>query len=229
MTSVISKKKYMENYNSLIEQLKLYEIEKNSKTYAIGELKFVFDRDNEGFYEENSITVYDYFSKISITLYYYDANHSGVVLSPFMKINGCGSLIPDIIGKIDIENTFFKLNEYIKYNKKIYFSYNEDKQEYIGLKKAVANYKISLDLFNLNKINRLKEILNCEFSGLIEAEYNGNSVSLDPGTNVFDYFSVSKEVFYKNEENYIFYPTLIVQFEGYEVLKDKIKLINEIK
>lgn len=222
---------FLENYTNNINMLKsLLENHKTEEgTYLIGELKLIFDYDDEGFYEKNSLSVYDYFSKRVLTYYYINREYNGVRLFPFMDMNGCNSLIPDIVGSIDMESSFDKLISYVKQNKnKIELYYNNLTQRYEGIEysEKIRDLFLTIDPMNFLSVAKVKSSnLHIEFSDF-NVEYKDEDYRFTIGTNIYDYFKITKEDFESNEFNELFYPNLRIRFTNWEQIKEEFEKIN---
>lgn len=225
------KNTYLKYLNNLKDELINYKI--GTDTYSIGDLGFVFNRDNEGFYEENELTVYDYFSKRTITTYFINEQYCRVSISPFMKLAGCGSLVPDIIGEINLGNTFEKLLKYVRCNNKsinLYYSQSKKQAYYIGTTHATKDFKINgLDPTNHSHYKIIKDILGEQLEcGEFVGWYNDKEYKFEFGTNPFKALDADKTLFNnKDNDNTIFYPEINIKFTNYEDIKQKLNIIKE--
>lgn len=239
----MNKKTYLENITSLKNSLVNFKTDVNQ--YSIGDLTFVFERDDEGFFEENTLTVYDFFSKITIEIYFFSEQSCGCSISPFMKIAGCGSLIPNIIGEINLEQTLEKLLKYVQSNnQKInlnYFSFKQKQYYYSGTKYFTKQFKIKkLDPTNQEHYKLLKEV----FKDQIEFDefnvfYNDKEYRFEFGTNPFKALNINKNNLNKdnteipNEDFHIepqvdtiFYPEISIIFTNYKDMKKKFSILQ---
>lgn len=239
----MKKKTYLNYLENLKKELVNYKT--GNDTYSIGELDFLFNRDSEGFFEENELTVFDHFSKITISTYFFSEHHCGVSIAPFMKIAGCGSLIPNIIGKIDLENTFEKLLKYVTSNNKsitLYYSQDKKKSYFQGIKHSTKNFKINgLDPKKNSHYKLLKDVFGEQLEcGEFVIWYKDKEYRFEFGTNPFKALDADKNVFNKENKqipeedfykdpsaNTIFYPDINIKFINYDDMKQKIEILKE--
>lgn len=225
---IVTKQEYLLQLSELKKLLSKRELK--TGVFAVGDIAVVFDRDSEGFYEENTITVSDFFSKIEIELNYHNREWNGVSVTPFMNINGCQSLVPRILGKIDLYSTFNNLKSYIKSHFFLIFSYNTKTEKYSATI-AGKKYCLNVDPMNYKSVEKLKTIaknnsFKIEFDNDFEGFFNDNEINLKLGTNVYEYLGTSKHIFDLNPENFILYPELVIKYDDYKHLNDICHLVN---
>jgi hypothetical protein len=214
---------YLQNLNNLKELLKNHAISSNRAHFKIGDLEITFDYDYEGIYEENAITVIDCFSKITLTFYCIDDSINGVYLMPFMKMNGCGSLVPDIIGRIDLLNTFEKVFTYINEHKnEIRLTYNKKNMTYVGYKYATSDISLDFDLFSKEDLSKLRQ-------SNIDFKFVGEIFTKDE--NECHKFDIEDDIKLTdlNIKNIICCPELIIKFTTHDDIRSKINNFNQQK
>lgn len=224
----MTKQEYLFQLSELKKLLSKRELKQGY--FAVGDIAVVFDRDSEGFYEENTITVSDFFSKIDIELNYHNRDWNGVSVTPFMQMNGCLSLVPHIIGKIDLSSTFNNLKSYIKSHLYLCFTYNTKLDKYSDTI-AGKNYYLNINPMNYKSVEKLKTIaknnnFKFEFYNNFEGFFNNNEINLELGTNVYEYLGTSKHIFDLNPDNHILYPELVIKYDDYKHLDDICALVN---
>ena len=221
---------YLQKFNKLKELLKNHAISNSSESFKIYDLQFIFNRDEEGFYEENSITIVDYFSKRTLTLYCIDDSINGVYLMPFMEIGGCGALVPNIVGKIDLADTFKKLEEYINQRRNhITLFYDTVKKSYVGDSNDTKDIVLNFDVSNPEDLKQLQACpIKFEFNDNIFIEHNGNDYEFVVGDviNIPD-FNLNEDSL--SEDDYISIPTILIEFTTHDDIRSKINEFNQQK
>lgn len=235
------KKTYINYINQLKTNLKNHKMDKDK--YSIGDLEFIFDKDEEGFYDKNTLIVYDLYSNISLRLYFSNEHYCGVSISPSIK---CKALMPDIIGEINLEKTFEKLLYYIacrqKYIKLYYIQdINKKTNYYSGVENLSKNFVINnFDPKNQNHYKILKDIFGKSVeAGDVLFYYKGVEYRFEIGTNPLNALNVDEkdiciggtctkeDVTPDTQCNEIFYPDILISFTNYEDMINKFKIFQE--
>lgn len=218
---------YVKYYNQLKDSLSNHQTGENE--FAIANLTFIFDRDNEGFLEENTITVVDMLAKRTLNFYFLNENYCGVSLKPFLHMVGCEAMVPDIVGEINLEQTFEKTLKYVNEHKNGFYLYFFENYSYMGVEQNTEQFLI--EYFNPTDIKYI-DLLKTVFENQLEIDdfellFNEKEYSFPAGSNPFKALNITKKEFHKNDNNQIFYPSIFIKFTNYNDMTNKFIKINQ--